>query len=56
MADHIVFDESVLCELPTYFDSMSAATILRAGVTAWSALKGMSIGQTILIQGNTTFF
>jgi NADPH:quinone reductase-like Zn-dependent oxidoreductase len=50
MADHIVFDESVLCKLPVYLDWVSAATIPCAGVTAWSALKGMSIGQT-LIQG-----
>lgn len=56
MADHIVFDESVLCKLPTYLDWVSAATIPCAGVTAWSALKGMSIGQTVLIQGNIFFF
>jgi NADPH:quinone reductase-like Zn-dependent oxidoreductase len=51
MADHIVFDEAVLCKFPTYLDWVSAATIPCAGVTAWSALKGMSIGQTVLIQG-----
>lgn len=51
MADHIVFDEAVLCKLPAYLDWVSAATIPCAGVTAWSALKGMSIGQTVLIQG-----
>ncbi|KAJ5984378.1 hypothetical protein N7481_006477 [Penicillium waksmanii] len=51
MADHIVFDENVLCKLPTYLDWIEAATIPCAGVTAWSALKGMSIGQTVLIQG-----
>jgi NADPH:quinone reductase-like Zn-dependent oxidoreductase len=51
MADHIIFDEAVLCKLPVYLDWVSAATIPCAGVTAWSALKGMSIGQTVLIQG-----
>ncbi|CAG8923372.1 unnamed protein product [Penicillium salamii] len=51
MADHIVFDEAVLCKLPTHLDWVEAATIPCAGVTAWSALKGMSIGQTVLIQG-----
>ncbi|CAI7584044.1 unnamed protein product [Penicillium pancosmium] len=51
MADHIVFDENVLCKLPAYLDWVEAATIPCAGVTAWSALKGMSIGQTVLIQG-----
>lgn len=51
MADHIVFDEEKLVKLPAYLDWVSAATIPCAGVTAWSALKGMSIGQTVLIQG-----
>ncbi|KAJ5610093.1 NAD(P)-binding protein [Penicillium lagena] len=51
MADHIVFDEEKLCKLPSYLDWTAAATIPCAGVTAWSALKGMSIGQTVLIQG-----
>ncbi|KAK1145253.1 hypothetical protein N8T08_004406 [Aspergillus melleus] len=51
MADHIIFDENVLCKLPGYLDWVDAATIPCAGVTAWSALKGMSIGQTVLIQG-----
>lgn len=51
MADHIVFDEAVLCKLPDYLDWVDAAIIPCAGVTAWSALKGMRIGQTVLIQG-----
>lgn len=50
-ADYVVFDESVLCKLPNYLDWVEATTIPCAGVTAWSALKGMSIGQTVLIQG-----
>lgn len=54
MADHVIFDERVLCKLPTYLDWIEASIIPCAGVTAWSALKGMSIGQTVLIQG--TFF
>lgn len=56
MADYIVFDEAVLCKLPLYLDWLSAATIPCAGVTAWSALKGMSIGQTVLIQGKHRSF
>jgi NADPH:quinone reductase-like Zn-dependent oxidoreductase len=51
MADHIIFDEDVLCKLPDYLDWVEAATIPCAGVTAWSALKDMRIGQTVLIQG-----
>lgn len=55
LADHIIFDERVLCKLPTYLDWVSAATIPCAGVTAWAALKGLTIGQTILIQGECSF-
>jgi NADPH:quinone reductase-like Zn-dependent oxidoreductase len=51
MADHIIFDERVLCKLPEYLGWEEAAIIPCAGVTAWSALKGMGIGQTVLIQG-----
>ncbi|KAL7660643.1 hypothetical protein ACMYSQ_000093 [Aspergillus niger] len=51
MADYIVYDESVLCKLPAYLDWVQASMIPCAGVTAWSALKGMRIGQTVLVQG-----
>lgn len=51
MADYVVFDEEKLCKLPAYLDWISAATIPCAGVTAWAALRGMSIGQSVLIQG-----
>ncbi|CAG8092998.1 unnamed protein product [Penicillium salamii] len=51
MADYLIFDEAVLCILPDYLDWEEASVIPCAGVTAWSALKGMSIGQTVLIQG-----
>ena len=51
MADYIVFDERVLCRLPSYLSWGEACMIPCAGVTAWSALKGMSIGQTVLVQG-----
>ncbi|CAG8930157.1 unnamed protein product [Penicillium salamii] len=53
MADHLVFDEAVLCNLPDYLDWEESSVIPCAGVTAWSALKGMSIGQTVLIQDRT---
>lgn len=51
MADHLIFDERVVCKLPIYLDWVGASIIPCAGVTAWSALKGTSIGQTVLIQG-----
>lgn len=52
LADYIVFDENKVCKLPDGLDWVSAATIPCAGVTAWAALSGMTIGQTVLIQGN----
>lgn len=51
MADYLVFDESVLCVLPDYLDWAEASIVPVVGLTAWSALKGMSMGQTVLIQG-----
>lgn len=51
LADYVVFDESKITSLPTYLPWQEACIIPCAGVTAWSALKGLSIGQTVLIQG-----
>ncbi|KAJ5084126.1 hypothetical protein NUU61_008705 [Penicillium alfredii] len=51
LADYVVFDEEKLCKLPTYLDWVAAAIIPCAGVTAWAALSGMSVGKTVLIQG-----
>lgn len=51
MADHIVFDERVLCKLPEYLSWEDAAMIPCAGTTAWSAVKDVGIGKTVLIQG-----
>ena len=51
LADYLIFDEEVLSKLPTHLPWVEAATIPCAGVTAWSSLKGLEIGQTVLIQG-----
>ncbi|KAG2421149.1 hypothetical protein HFD88_000765 [Aspergillus terreus] len=51
LADYLVFDESKLCKLPSYLDWVGASIIPCAGVTAWTALKDMTIGQRVLIQG-----
>lgn len=51
LADFLVYDEKVLGKLPTYLDWIQASIIPCAGVTAWSALKGAVIGQSVLIQG-----
>ncbi|KAK3691820.1 hypothetical protein LTR37_018419 [Vermiconidia calcicola] len=51
LADYLVYDEKVLGKLPTYLDWVQASIIPCAGVTAWSALKGAEVGQSVLIQG-----
>ncbi|KAF9887418.1 hypothetical protein FE257_010273 [Aspergillus nanangensis] len=51
LADYLVFDERKLCKLPTYLDWEAASIIPCAGVTAWTALKDVTIGQSVLIQG-----
>ncbi|KAF1848063.1 alcohol dehydrogenase [Cucurbitaria berberidis CBS 394.84] len=51
LADYIIFDERVLCKLPEHLDWVQASIIPCAGTTAWSALKGVEFGRTVLIQG-----
>lgn len=51
LATHLVFDESQVTRLPAHLDWVQASIIPCAGTTAWSALKGATIGQTVLIQG-----
>ena len=51
LATHLVFDEKLVTKLPAHLDWVQASIIPCAGTTAWSALKGATIGQTILIQG-----
>lgn len=51
MADHIVFDERKLVKLPGHLDWVSASMIPCAGTTAWTAVKGVGLGSTVLIQG-----
>ncbi|KAF4980381.1 hypothetical protein FZEAL_3611 [Fusarium zealandicum] len=51
LATHFVFDEKLVTKLPVHLDWVQAAIIPCAGTTAWSAIKGATIGQTVLIQG-----
>ena len=51
LSDYLVFDESVLVKLPPDLDWTSCSILPCAGTTAWSALKGLKIGQSVLIQG-----
>ncbi|KAI1256676.1 hypothetical protein MGN70_001801 [Eutypa lata] len=51
LADHIVFDEEKISKLPPHLDWVEASILPCAGVTAWSALKDIGIGKSVLIQG-----
>ncbi|KID85299.1 Alcohol dehydrogenase superfamily, zinc-type [Metarhizium guizhouense ARSEF 977] len=51
LATHLVLDETLVTRLPPHLDWVQASTIPCAGTTAWSALKGAAMGQTVLIQG-----
>ncbi|XHG03881.1 hypothetical protein AWENTII_007168 [Aspergillus wentii] len=51
LADFIVFDERKVSKLPCSLDSTKACVIACAGVTAWTALQGFGIGNSVLVQG-----
>lgn len=51
LADYIVYDQEVLGRLPDHLSWESACLLPNAGCTAWSALKGVGIGKSVLIQG-----
>ncbi|KAI6748485.1 hypothetical protein HG530_015521 [Fusarium avenaceum] len=51
LATYIVFDKNLVTKFPDYLDWIQASIIPCAGTTAWSALKGTTISQTVLIQG-----
>lgn len=51
LADYLVFSEDKVCKLPLHLDWTQACIIPCAGVTAWSALKGVGLGKSVLIQG-----
>lgn len=53
LADYVVFDASQVCKIPAHLSWDEASTLPCAGLTAWSALKGMGMGSTVLIQGKT---
>jgi NADPH:quinone reductase-like Zn-dependent oxidoreductase len=53
LADYLVFDERVVGKLPAYLDWVEASILPCAGVTAWSSLKDVGFGQSVLIQGSS---
>lgn len=52
LADYIIFDQRKVCKLPQYLDWIQASIVPCAGVTAWAAMKGFGIGNSVLIQGS----
>ncbi|OAP57705.1 hypothetical protein AYL99_08443 [Fonsecaea erecta] len=51
LADYLVFGEEKLTKLPQHLDWAEACLIPCAGVTAWTALKNVGVGKSVLIQG-----
>ncbi|OQU98519.1 hypothetical protein CLAIMM_04293 [Cladophialophora immunda] len=51
LADYLVFAEEKLTKLPDHLDWVEACLIPCAGVTAWTALKDIGVGKSVLIQG-----
>lgn len=56
LATHIIFDEALLVKLPAHLDWVNACLLPSAGVTAWTALRNVGIGKSILIQGKLFLF
>ncbi|PNP82616.1 hypothetical protein FNYG_03847 [Fusarium nygamai] len=56
LATYIAFDEKLVTKLPEHLDWIQASIIPCAGTTAWSALKGATIGQTISGTGGVSTF
>jgi NADPH:quinone reductase-like Zn-dependent oxidoreductase len=56
LAEYLIFDEKRVSKLPEHLDWVQSSIIPCAGVTAWSALKGVGIGKSVLIQGMPFFF
>lgn len=56
LATRVISDEEILSKLHPYLGWESACLIPCAGVTAWSAMRGVGIGKSVLIQGKSTYF
>jgi NADPH:quinone reductase-like Zn-dependent oxidoreductase len=52
LATHRVISAEALVRMPDHLGFEEAATLPCAGVTAWSALQGISAGDTVLTQGS----
>jgi NADPH:quinone reductase-like Zn-dependent oxidoreductase len=52
LATHRVVSAEALSRMPDHLSYEEAATLPCAGVTAWSALRGITAGDTVLTQGS----
>lgn len=51
LADHVVFSEDHVVSIPDSLHWAEASLLPCAGLTAWNALGGIKLGDTVLIQG-----
>ncbi|MEA2602240.1 MAG: hypothetical protein QOF89_3232 [Acidobacteriota bacterium] len=51
LAELAVFDQEGLVKIPEHLTDEEAATLPCAAVTAWTALNGITAGDTVLLQG-----
>jgi len=51
LAELAVFDQEGLVKIPEHLTDEEAATLPCAAVTAWTALEGITAGDTVLLQG-----
>ncbi|KAK1851935.1 putative alcohol dehydrogenase [Colletotrichum chrysophilum] len=56
LADYLVFEEHLIAKVPEHLDWVNCAILPCAGATAWSAIKGLTIGQSVFIQGKLRWF
>lgn len=54
LCEYRVFHEDALVEMPGHLDFEEAASLPAAGVTAWTAVKGLKPGETLLIEGSSS--
>jgi NADPH:quinone reductase-like Zn-dependent oxidoreductase len=52
LADYKVVHEEALVTIPEHLSFEEAATLPSSAVTAWSAVKGVGAGDTLLVQGS----
>ena len=49
LADYLVFDDEKMSKLLDYLGWVGASLVPCAGVTAWTALKDVGVGKSVLI-------